>query len=448
MKDAEIFGHPRGLLWLCFAEFWERFSYYGMQSLLVLYMVHRLLLPGHVEAVLGFSPFRTAIESVYGPLSPQALASAIFGLYAGLVYLTPIGGGLLADRLLGRTRTVTLGAFLMAAGHFLMAFDASFLVALFCLLIGVGCFKGNIATQVGELYPPHDLRRADAFQIYLFLIQIAVIAAPIICGSLGELLDWHWGFAAAGIGMVIGGAIYLRGRAYFPAEVMRRPRLERSARPALSAREKNVVGFLILLVPVLGIGAIANQQIFNAYLIWGEANFRLDFLGFTMPITWLISSDAVLSAVTIAASVAFWRWWSSFREEPSEITKLMIGTAIGALGPLDLALAASFTHGGTERVSLGFALMFHIVNDLGFANTFPVGLALFSRASPKNLGGMMIGVYYLHMFIANNLVGWIGGYLQRMPAEAFWLVHFAAVAASTLFLLILRPIFLPVLQRA
>ena len=228
MKDDPILGHPRGLIWLCFAEFWERFSYYGMQALLVLYMVHRLLLPGHVESVAGFSPFRAAIESVYGPLSTQALASAIFGLYAGLVYLTPIGGGLLADRVLGRTRTVTIGALLMALGHFLMAFDASFLAALLCLLIGVGCFKGNIATQVGELYGPGDTRRADAFQLYLFLIQLAVIVAPIVCGTLGELYDWHWGFAAAGVGMVVGGAIYLKGRPHFPPEAPARAKNERT----------------------------------------------------------------------------------------------------------------------------------------------------------------------------------------------------------------------------
>ena len=155
--SRDILGHPRGLAYLAFAELWERFSYYGMQALLVLYMGQQLLLPGHVEHVAGFAAFRGWIDHVYGPLSPAALASVIFGLYAGGVYLTPLAGGLLADRLLGRTATITLGAILMVIGHFLMAFDVSFLVALSCLLLGVGCFKGNIATQVGELYGPGDL---------------------------------------------------------------------------------------------------------------------------------------------------------------------------------------------------------------------------------------------------------------------------------------------------
>jgi POT family proton-dependent oligopeptide transporter len=165
--DRSFIGHPRGLAYLAFTEAWERFSDYGMQSLLVLYMVNRLLHPGHIERIAGFGPFRHLLESIYrGPLSVQALASAIFGLYTGLVYLTPIGGGLVADRVLGRTRTITIGALLMAAGHFLMAFDVTFLLALLCLLTGVGCFKGNLASQVGALYATGDNRRADAFQIY------------------------------------------------------------------------------------------------------------------------------------------------------------------------------------------------------------------------------------------------------------------------------------------
>jgi POT family proton-dependent oligopeptide transporter len=139
-SDHSFVGHPRGLGYLAFTEAWERFSYYGMQTLLVLYMVRQLLHPGHIERIAGFTAFRAALERAYGtPLSTVALASAIFGLYSGLVYLTPIAGGIIADRWLGRTRTITIGALLMAIGHFLMAFDQSFLIALLCLLIGVGC---------------------------------------------------------------------------------------------------------------------------------------------------------------------------------------------------------------------------------------------------------------------------------------------------------------------
>src|SRR6202048_3278893 len=218
-KDRSFIGHPRGLAYIAFAEAWERFSYYGMQSLLVLYMVNRLLHPGHIERVAGFGPFRHLLESVYrGPLSVQALASTIFGLYTGLVYLTPIAGGLIADRWLGPTPPITIGALLMSAGHFLMAFDFSFLIALTCLLTGVGCFKGNLASQVGALYPPGDNRRADAFQIYYIFINGGVIAAPLIAGTLGEKVGWHWGFGAAGVGMLIGLAVFLARPKYSPPE--------------------------------------------------------------------------------------------------------------------------------------------------------------------------------------------------------------------------------------
>lgn len=244
--DRSFIGHPRGLAYIAFAEAWERFSYYGMQSLLVLYMINRLLHPEHIERIAGFGPFRHLLENVYrGPLSVQALASAIFGLYTGLVYLTPIGGGLLADRLLGRTRTITIGALLMAAGHFLMAFDVTFLLALTCLLTGVGCFKGNLASQVGALYTTTDNRRADAFQIYYLFINGGVIISPLIAGTLGEVYGWHWGFGAAGVGMLIGLTIYLFGRKWLPPDspVVEKdgsaPRTERAVKPRLSHREKN-----------------------------------------------------------------------------------------------------------------------------------------------------------------------------------------------------------------
>src|SRR5689334_14556949 len=155
-NDRSFLGHPRGLGYIAFAEAWERFSYYGMQALLVLYMINRLLHPGHVEHIAGFGPLRHLIESIRDPLDIQPLASTIFGLYTGLVYLTPIIGGLIADRWLDRTLTIVIGASLMAVGQFLVGLDASFLLGLICLLIGVGCFKGNLASQVGGLYASGD----------------------------------------------------------------------------------------------------------------------------------------------------------------------------------------------------------------------------------------------------------------------------------------------------
>src|SRR6184192_1841951 len=285
-EDRSFIGHPRGLGYIAFTEAWERFSYYGMQALLVLYMVNRLLHPGHIEHIAGFGPFRHLIESFRGPLTVQALASTIFGLYTGLVYLTPIAGGFIADRILGRTRTITIGALLMSAGHFLMAFDVSFLVALTCLLTGVGCFKGNLASQVGALYPTGDNRRADAFQIYYLFINGGVIISPLITGTLGEKVGWHWGFGAAGVGMLIGLTIYLAGRKYLPPDSpVVEQKKKHTAKTPLTHREKMAIIALLVLLPVLTIAVIGNQQIFNAYLVWAEDNVNLVFSGRKMPTT-------------------------------------------------------------------------------------------------------------------------------------------------------------------
>jgi proton-dependent oligopeptide transporter, POT family len=423
-EDRSFLGHPRGLGYIAFTEAWERFSYYGMQALLVLYMVNRLLHPGHVEHVAGFGPFRHLLETIYrGPLSVQALASAIFGLYTGFVYLTPIAGGLIADRLLGRTRTITIGALLMAAGHFLMAFDVTFLLALVCLLSGVGCFKGNLASQVGALYATGDNRRADAFQIYYIFINAGVIAAPLIAGTLGEVYGWHWGFGAAGIGMLIGLTIYLSGRKWLPPDSPVVEKSESAPKPRLTHRERMAIIALLALLPVLTVAVISNQQIFNAYLVWAEQSADLIFFGHKMPTTWLITLDSIVSVTFLVGAVAFWRLWSRKFREPVEITKMGIGSLCAVTGMLSLAMGAAIAASSGHKVSIGWLIAFHVLNSIGFANVFPVSLALYARVAPAALSATIIGIYYLAFFAANNLVGWVGGFLEKMSATQFWLLH-------------------------
>src|SRR5256714_7059971 len=442
-EDRSFIGHPRGLGYIAFTEAWERFSYYGMQALLVLYMVNRLLHPGHVEHIAGFEPFRHLLDSVYrGPLSIQALASAIFGLYTGLVYLTPIGGGLLADRVLGRTRTITIGALLMSLGHFLMAFDFSFLLALLCLLLGVGCFKGNLASQVGALYATGDNRRADAFQIYYLFINGGVIIPPLIAGTLGEVYGWHWGFGAAGVGMLIGMTIYLCGRKYLPPDSpVVEKREEHAAKPKLTHREKMGIIALLMLLPVLTIAVIGNQQIFNAYLVWAQDHANLVFFSRKMPTTWLITLDSILSVSCLAGAVVFWRLWSKKYPEPAEITKLSIGSIIAVTGFLALAAGTAIAGATNAKVPIGWLITFHLLNSIGFANVFPVSLALYARVAPASLSATIIGVYYLAFFAANNLVGWIGGFLEKLPATHFWLLHSALCGMAGIIFLVAGRLF-------
>ncbi|HXS07409.1 MAG TPA: oligopeptide:H+ symporter [Rhizomicrobium sp.] len=447
-SDTVFLGHPAGLGWLSGSEFWERFSYYGMQALLVLYMTHQFLNPGHFDHALGFAPFQRLLEFLYRrPLSGVALASATYGFYAGFVYLTPIAGGLIADRWLGKTATVTVGAILMATGHFLMAFDVSFVIALFCLLAGVGCFKGNIAAQVGDLYAEGDLRRADAFQIYYIGIQMAVIISPLICGTLGESVGWHWGFGAAGVGMLIGLITYLKGRYSFPKETTGRNGA-RIARPPMTGRDRKAVILLILLVPVLGLSLVGNQEIYNAYLVWAEKNFQLVFFGRAMPITWMLSVDSFVSTVLIALSVMFWRWYGKHRQEPDEVTKIAIGVFVAALAPTVLALPSLTVARTGHPVSLAWAVAFHIVNDLGFANMLPVGLALYSRAAPKGWEGVMVAVYLLQLFLGNLLTGYLGGLLGTMSDASFWFLHVGLMLISVLLIVLARLFFGKVLAPA
>jgi len=435
--DTAFFGHPRGLGWLSFTEVWERFSYYGMQALLVLYMAHQLLRPGHVEHVVGFGVFKAAIEAVYGPLSPLALGSVIFGLYAGSVWLTPILGGLVADRLTGRTRAITAGALLMALGHFLMAFDQSFLLALACLLAGVGLFKGNLASQVSSLYAPGDPRAASAFQIYYFGIQVAIVVTPLVCGTLGEVYGWHWGFGAAGVGMVIGLLTYLRGRRWLPPE----PPVRKAAqdRPlALSPRDVRTVLVLIGLLPLLALVQVGSGQVSNAYLLWGEANLQLSLFGARMPVTWLLTLDAIEGGASILLSLLFWRWWAKRRPEPDEMGKIAVGGVLLVAAPLSLAAASLAVAAGGHRVGLGWAVLFELFVNLGWANLAPVAIGLYARAAPKATGGTLIGVFYLHVFLQQMLDGWLGGRLETMSGADFWLLHAGLAAAAAVLLILVR----------
>ncbi len=440
--DRAFLGHPKALGFLAFAEAWERFSFYGMQALLVLYMTKQLLLPGHVENVVGFAPVRAAIEGLYGPLAPQALASTIFGLYAGTVYLTPILGGMLADRVLGRTTTIVIGGTLMAIGHFLMAFDASFLAALACLVIGCGCFKGNIASQIGGLYGPGDLRRADAFQIFYLAINAGVILAPLIAGTLGEKVAWHYGFGVAGVGMVVGLIVYLSGRKLLPADPPMRAR-PIAERPKLQKGEGRTIAILVFLLPVLAIGMVPNQQIFNAFLNWVDAHVDMQVGGFKLPTTWMVSFDSVVAVSALVGVAAFWRIWGKRRKEPDELGKIAIGSFIATVGVGFLVLGSLLS--GDHKVSAWWVLAFIVFNELGFANIAPIGLALYARVAPAAFASTVIGVYYLHLFASNNLTGFIGTLLGKMPPTQFWLLHMAMAGFAGVVFLTVRPLLRPAL---
>jgi POT family proton-dependent oligopeptide transporter len=422
--DRAFLGHPKGLGYLSFVEGCERFSYYSMQTLLVLYMVKYLLLPENMGNVIGLSFLQ---NSYYGGLEGQPLASAIFGDYTALVYLTPILGGIIADRWLGRRATLIWGALIMALGHFLMAFEGTFLFALLALVVGVGLFKGNIASQVGELYDDKDLRRAMAFQIFYIAINVSVIAAPLVSGTLGEKVGWHWGFGTAGIVMVAGLFIYLAAGPWLPAD-NKPAKGEKAASIPMSQKDWLRVLALVLLVPVLAVSLLTNQEIFNAYLVWADEHFALTFMGETLPTSWMITVDATLSFSMLVAVAAFYKWYGTKWKEPDELGKMVIGSFFTIGGGLCLYIAAVTQ--GDGKIGLFWPLMFHLLNSIGFSHILPVSLALFTKLAPKAFNATIIGIYYLAFFAANKIVGTIGGWYSTMDTPTFWLVHVASAAVG------------------
>lgn len=437
--DGDVFGHPRGLAYLAGTELWDRISFHGLQALLVLYMVDQLLLPGHVERIAGFAAFRSGIETLTGPLSVQALASQIFGLYIGLVYFTPVLGGLIGDRLLGRRRTVALGALLMTAGHFAMAFEALFLLALLLLIAGAGCLRGNLSSQVGALYPPGDRRSADGFQIYFTMVNLGAFIAPIVTGLLGQRYGWHIAFGFAGVGMLIGLIVYLAGSRHLPPDP---PRRTRERGPPLTADERRTVRMLLLLVPVAATFWVAQSQVWNTYNLWVRDHLDLVVAGWTMPVPWLQAIDGLAPVLCMPLMIAIWRAQAARGVEPGDLHKLAIGCLIFAGGMAWLAAAPLVTN-DAGKVPLLWAIGFHLISNFGWLFFAPTALALMARAAPLQVNATMIGIYYLATFIGSTISGRLGGLYESWSPAAFWLLHAGIVAGGGLVLIALAPLFGP-----
>lgn len=415
-------AHPPGLTYLFLTEAWERFSYYGMTSLVVLYMVQRLLLPGSLEHVAGLPAFKALLEHGGAPLTPRALASEIFGFYTAFVYLTPLLGGLLADRLLGVRRTVMLGALLLSAGHFAMAFDRSFLLALLLLMGGTGCMKGNITAQVGALYPPDDSeRRTRGYVIFYAGINIGATIGPLVCSTLAQLYGWHAGFGLAGALMLISLVTYLSGLRRFPPDPPLRR--HREAAPPLTPEERRRV---LALLPVVGITifqTIAYYQCFNVGQIWISEHVALGTPLGRIPAPWFNSIDAMVQVLTTPLLLSFWAWQEARGKEPATIGKIGLGALLCTL--CSLLICAGAVAAGEGRVSAFVPLI--AIAGMGLALNFywPPTLALVSRVAPASIRSTMMGLAYLSYFVANLTKGWLGTFYEPLGPARFWLMNSA-----------------------
>jgi POT family proton-dependent oligopeptide transporter len=429
-RTGDLFGHPRGLTFLFATEMWERFSYYGMRALLVLYMVKYLLLPGHAENVIGLTSLRHVLESIFGPLGVQPFSSHVYGLYTGLVYLTPVFGGMLADRMLGQHRTILLGAALMAAGHFMMAFEPLFLFALTLLILGNGAFKPNMSAQVGGLYAPGDLRRDRAYSIFYVGINLGAFLAPLVCGTLGEELGWHYGFTAAGIGMTLALAIYAYAMPSLPPDELQKASTAGTKHEPLTRGEwHGILALLVLFIPTTLFWAVYEQQ-GNTIVLWADdhTNRMVNLLVWRgeIPITWFQAFNPFLIFAFTPLIVALWTRQASRGSEPSTVTKMALGCFGLALANL-IMIGAVWQAAGDEASWL-WLLGYFVVLTIGELYTSPIGLSLVSKISPARMVSMLMGLWLATSFTGNFLAGWLGSFWSGMDKGTFFLIM-AALAA-------------------
>ena len=405
--DTRFFGHPLGLAFLSGTELWERFSFYGMQAILMLYMTQSLLVGGRADHVLGLETFRRMI----GAPTDLAFAAQVFGLYSGMIYVTPLLGSWLGDRVLGKTRTVTIGALVMSAGHFAMASEQLFLVALLLIIVGSGCLIGNMASQVGLLYAPGDERRTRAFGLYLIALNVGALMSPLVIGTLGEKVGWHWGFGAAGVGMLCATAFYLSGHRHLPPDRLR----TRAGGQKLTAAEwRSVMALVLTFAPwILSIAAL--QQAYGLMYVWADTAVDHRLLGWEVPITWLGVIDGLMTIASVFLATSIWKRLAARGREPGDIAKLGIGCLLIGAAYLFIASAAMLV-----KVPLVLLILFYAILDFGTAWVDPPTNALVSRNAPPQVNATMIALLKLATAGSYFLLGWLGRFFEPLSPPRYW----------------------------
>jgi proton-dependent oligopeptide transporter, POT family len=415
LAPREWLGHPRGLTILFLTEMWEKFSYFGMRALLVYYMTKALSMP-------------------------QAQASWIYGAYTGFAYFTPIIGGFIADRFLGRRTAVILGGSIMALGHFMMAFESLFYPALATIALGNGLFLPSLPSQVQTLYAADDPRRITAFNIYYVGINLGAILAPLICGTLGELYGWHYGFGAAGIGMCIGLAIYIGGSRYLPDSV-RQVQGRDVAAQAHSNSFATRLGLLLGVIAMVVVFRGAYEQIGNTVALWTDSAVDRSVGTRTIPSTWFQAMNPLLVFVLTPILLFIWRKRTRPGDQLAPARRMAIGAFIVAAAYVALAAIAQTSQMAGVPAHWMWLVLFLVVYTTGELFILPTGLALFGNLAPGAVAATSIALWFSASFAGNLLAGALGSWWSRIGHMTFFLIM-AAVAASAAMMLLLvdRPV--------
>ncbi len=422
-NNSDILGHPRGLVTLFFTETWERFSYYGMRAFLILYMVHALGLD-------------------------DKHAGSVYGTYTGSVWFAAIFGGLIADRWLGHYRSVLWGGIIIALGHFTLAFHPLpfFYAGLTLVVIGTGLLKPNVSTLVGSLYDQGDGRRDAGFSIFYMGINLGAFLGPLIAGYLAQNVDWHIGFACAGVGMTLGLLVYVFLRGWLTPGIERlqvRPPPPTAGSPATSAggfspADWKRMGAVVVLFLFASLFWAGYEQAGSSLNLFADRYVRLELLGVKLYASWFVSVQAAF--VILLSPLFAWLWIKLGRRQPSSPAKFALALLFMGLAFLLLMPAGSIAQGGI-KVSPLWLIGAFFIEELGELCLSPVGLSAVTKLAPTRVVGLMMGVWFLSNALGNKLAGWAAGFISTMPiASLFGATAAAMLGAAVIMFLLLKPV--------
>jgi proton-dependent oligopeptide transporter, POT family len=400
-RERTWLGQPPGLAILFLTEMWEKFSFFGMRALQVYYMTKAL----HFD---------------------QARASLVYGTYAACVYLTPVLGGVISDRWLGRRRAVIAGGLLMAVGHFMMASQALFFPAMAVIACGNGLFLPNLPSQVRPLYAANDARLAGAYNLYYMGINLGAFLAPLVCGTLGEVYGWHWGFGAAGVGMCLGLAVYVLGSRHLPPDAVLD---EAAAAPASDAASRHQLAFLAGAALAVVLFRVAYEQTGNTLALWADAAVDRRAFGGLIPVTWFQSLNPLFVFVMTPLLVAFWSRRGEASTPAAPLRKMATGALMVAGSFVLLAAVA-----GADAVHWLWLVVFFAVLTLGELYILPVGLGLFAQLALPGFGATTVAAWFLAAFAGNLLSGVVGTWWSSLSPAAFFLAMAGIAGLSALLL--------------
>ena len=431
MQQRTFLGHPIGLSVLFGTEMWERFCYYGNNALVTYYLVDFLLVGGEPSRVIGYGAVRGFFQGLYGPLGAQPLAALIVGTFGSATYLGGLAGGAIADRYLGQSRAVLLGAAVMSVGEFMLADPALFFLGLLVFTVGVSFLKPNIATQVGGLYAPGDSRIDRAYSIFYIGINLGALIAPLVVGRLGHAPAgapprWHYGFAAAGVGMLIGLVVFLVGLRWLPLDVRARRRAAAAvaqggnvARVRLTAGERRTVLalFAVAFCNVFFWACYGQQYTALALMAENDTDLSVGLFSFHPEDVQAFNPFFIFTLTPVV--IAFWAWQSRRHVEPAPVTKMAVGCGLTAVC-FGLLVVPAFAMDAGHKVSVVWlmaALAFQTVGELFL---MPVAMSLFNRAAPARLASVMMAVNYLSLAIGFYMAGYLASFWSGMGKAAFF----------------------------